>query len=475
MASSPRRELVLYEAIASGGMATVHLAKRTDPSGAETIVAVKRLREDAGSDAEVVTMLFDEARCAARVRHPNVVSTLDALADPSGLMLVLEYVHGDTLAHLMRDCGGPLPPGIAASIVVGALHGLHAAHEATDENGNPLRLVHRDVSPQNIMVGTDGVARVLDFGVAKAVGRLRTTRDGSVRGKLGYLAPEQLLGRVTPRSDVFSAAVVLWEALTGRRLYVITDPNRFLEVSRLPQPAPSELVGGLSPALDRIVMRGLSPNPEERYPTARAMADELASRVALAPLSEVGAFVTAHAGAMLARRSELLTSIADGRARPSRANGSAALGGAPTVAGEATARVGVDPPVLPPASPPASAPPAARARGGANVARVVLGVAFGLVALGGTWALLTAGARRARPVEVTTSATREEALPPPFTVVESDPSRSAPAATDSVSPPAAAHATTRKPAGRAPPLACDPPYRLSEDGTKRIPKRECFP
>src|SRR5262249_3178929 len=137
--------------------------------------------------------------------------------------LVMDFVQGEALATLIRAsrAGGQfIPPAIAASIVAGALHGLHAAHEAVSDQGEPLGLVHRDVSPQNILVGTDGLARVAAFGVAKSIGRAQTTRDGQLKGKLAYMAPEQIRGvPVSRRTDVFGAAVVLWEALTVQRLF----------------------------------------------------------------------------------------------------------------------------------------------------------------------------------------------------------------------------------------------------------------
>src|SRR5262249_28677598 len=159
----------------------------------------------------------DEARLTVRVRHPNVVQTIDIVQTDDELYLVLEFVSGETLASLVRltaRAQKKIPVSVASAIVSGTLHGLHAAHEATDELGNPLHIVHRDVSPQNIMVGADGVPRVLDFGVAKAVSRLQTTRDGQLKGKIAYMAVEQLGGApITRVTDVFAAGVVLWEAL----------------------------------------------------------------------------------------------------------------------------------------------------------------------------------------------------------------------------------------------------------------------
>src|SRR5262249_50884483 len=160
-------------------------------------------------------------RLAARIRHPNVVPTLDVVALGAELFLVMEYVDGESLSRLFKTAfsrGDRVPTRIAASIAAEVLYGLHAAHEAHSENGEPLSIVHRDVSPHNVLVGRDGIARVVDFGVAKAAVRSQTTQDGNLKGKLSYSAPEQLLKEtVDRRVDVFAASVVLWEALTGTR------------------------------------------------------------------------------------------------------------------------------------------------------------------------------------------------------------------------------------------------------------------
>jgi len=162
--------------LASGGMATVHLGRLIGPAGFSRTVAIKRLHDQFASDPQFVSGLLDEARLTARIRHPNVVPTLDVVATGEQVLLVLEYVQGESLSRLLassNERGERVPLPIVVSIIAGVLHGLQAAHEATSDKGEPLHIVHRDVSPQNVMVGVDGVARVLDFGVAKAVGRLQ--------------------------------------------------------------------------------------------------------------------------------------------------------------------------------------------------------------------------------------------------------------------------------------------------------------
>jgi serine/threonine-protein kinase len=194
--------------------------------------------------------------------------------------------------------------------MVGVLHGLHAAHEAKSDDGAPLGLVHRDVSPQNILVGSDGVARVLDFGVAKAAGRVHTTRDGQLKGKLAYMAPEQVQGSVTRAADIFAASVVLWEALTGRRLIQADNDAALLSgVLKGDFARPSAILPTVPESLDAVTMRGLARDPADRFATAREMARALEDAIPLATASRVGDWVDVAAKETLATRSALVASI----------------------------------------------------------------------------------------------------------------------------------------------------------------------
>src|SRR5690349_1142721 len=177
----------LFEEIACGGMAAVHVGRLVGPVGFSRTVAIKRLHPQYAKDPEFVTMFLDEARLCGRIRHPNVVPTLDVVATEGEIFIVMEYVAGEALSKLMKTAWQkniPVPPRVAATILSSVLHGLHSAHQTKDEHGRELGIVHRDVSPQNILVGSDGTSRVLDFGVAKAAGRMQTTRDGQVKGKI---------------------------------------------------------------------------------------------------------------------------------------------------------------------------------------------------------------------------------------------------------------------------------------------------
>jgi serine/threonine protein kinase len=304
----------LYGEIASGGMATVHLARQLGVVGFAKTVAVKRLHPHLAKDPQFVAMFLDEARLAARIRHPNVVSTIDVVARNGELFLIMEYVQGESLRAIMLAAsrkGRPMPPEVAGAIIVGTLHGLHAAHEASSELGEPLGIVHRDVSPQNILVGTDGTPRVLDFGVAKAAGRAQTTRDGELKGKLAYMSPEQLLGLgVTRATDIFAASIVLWEALTGRRLFAGENEGEVVKkVLDARAEPPSTIVPSLLRELDAIVMRGLSRDASNRFSTAREMARALERTLPLAPASDVGDFVEKMVGPALAKRAERISKI----------------------------------------------------------------------------------------------------------------------------------------------------------------------
>ena len=306
---------VLCDEIASGGMAAVHLGRLVGPVGFARTVAIKRLHPQFAKDPQFVTMFLDEARLAARVRHPNVVPTLDVVAQDGELFLVMEYVHGESLSHLLRVlrlAGKRVPLPVAATLMSGVLQGLHAAHEAKNEHGVPLGIVHRDVSPQNVMVGTDGVARVLDFGVAKAVDQSHTTREGQLKGKLPYMAPEHVRADpITRRTDVFAASVVLWEVLTGQRLFRgETAASLLAQIVEAGAPPPSSIASGISAELDAVVLRGLARDPELRFPTALDMAKALEKAAgSLASQRDVGEWVASVAGERLDQRARRVAEV----------------------------------------------------------------------------------------------------------------------------------------------------------------------
>jgi serine/threonine-protein kinase len=304
----------LYSEIAAGGMATVHFGRLLGGAGFSRLVAVKRLYPHLAKDPDFAAMFIDEARLASRIRHPNVVQTLDVVRDNTELLVVMEYVHGIALSALLRAAKerGQRPPfGVVAAIVIGLLHGLDAAHAAQDEAGKPLGLVHRDVSPQNVLIGADGVARVLDFGVAKAAGRVRSTPSGEIRGKIAYMAPEQLRGvGATRQSDLYSASVVLWEALTARRLFDgDTEGSIVTRIFEGRIPPPSSVSEDVPIELDAITLRGLAREPERRFFSAQEMASALEASGVAATLTEVKRWIHQVADDMLAARADQIARI----------------------------------------------------------------------------------------------------------------------------------------------------------------------
>jgi serine/threonine-protein kinase len=303
----------LYDEIAAGGMATVHLGRLLGSVGFSRTVAIKRLHPQYAKDADFVTMFVDEARLAARIHHPNVVATLDVVSTDGELFLVMEYVMGESLGRLIpltRAKGERIPPAFVATIMAGVLHGLHAAHEARDERGVPLGIVHRDVSPQNVLVGVDGTARVLDFGVAKAAGRIQTTREGQLKGKIAYMAPEQIGGTVARTTDVYAASVVMWESLTAKRLFQgDSEVDAMKKVLDARVEPPSVYIEDIPPSLEEIVLRGLDRDPAKRFQTAGEMALAIEEAVPMVAASKIGRWVEQTATQRLAARVERIASM----------------------------------------------------------------------------------------------------------------------------------------------------------------------
>ena len=298
------RQLGRYEILtqlACGGMASVYIARAHGVAGFERLVAIKVLHPHLAYEQEFISMFLDEARLAARIRHTNVVATLDISDSPGdGYFLVMEYIEGDHLGALLSRSakrGERLPRPFVCRAMLDALQGLGAAHRLSDEHGRPLKLVHRDVSPHNILIGTDGIARLSDFGVAKADVRMASTGAGQFKGKLSYMAPEQASSKQTDqRSDLFSAGVILWESLTGRRLF--KGESNAATLNKLLNGAvakPSSIWADLE-QYDDVVIKALSRNPDERFQCADDFAEELeraAGRAGIAKTREVASIVRA--------------------------------------------------------------------------------------------------------------------------------------------------------------------------------------
>lgn len=309
--------------IASGGMATVYLAHSTGLAGFEREVALKLTHGHLLHNPEFVTALMDEARLAGRIRHPNVVSVHDVGEDGDRVYIVMDYVEGDSLAGLQRklkkrDALLPLP--IALRILDDVLGGLHAAHELRDTDGTSMGVVHRDVTPHNILIGVDGVSRLTDFGVAKAASRLTNTATGLVKGKIAYLAPEQARGqRIDRTCDVWAAGVVAWELFSGMRLHDgLNDAALMLKIVRDAPMRLSHLRSDIPRPIDEAVAGALTLDPRARHASAEVFAEVLvraaaAAGIARADPREVKNFLLPMVEAELGNRKNKVTHIRRGR------------------------------------------------------------------------------------------------------------------------------------------------------------------
>lgn len=312
-ASAPRRigRYELLIPIGTGGMATVYLARAQVLPGVHRDVAVKLMHPHLGEEgSDGVAMLLQEAEIAALIRHPNVVTVEEAAVDPAGVYLAMPYVEGDSLAALLRveaAAGGTVPPRIAARILIDALAGLHAAHELKDDQGRSREIIHRDFTPSNILVGVDGIARLADFGVAKSTSRAVRTTTGQLKGKTGYMSPEQVrLKPLDRRTDVWAAGVVAWECFAGRRLYEGDELGVLLRIADDTPPRLRSVRPDTPHALDAAIAGALDKAIESRCESAQELRRLLETAFAhgegVADAAEVGAYVSRVAGRALADR-----------------------------------------------------------------------------------------------------------------------------------------------------------------------------
>jgi serine/threonine protein kinase len=306
---------MLFGQVGAGGMGAVHLGRRVGPAGFSRLVAVKRMHPHLSKEKEFIHAFLDEARIAARITHPNVVSINDVVMDGDEVLLVMEYIHGRSLSFLAyaeRKRGRAVPPPVAAALALDILHGLQAAHDARDERGELLGVIHRDVSPQNVLVGADGVARLLDFGVAKALGRLQSTETGSIKGKLAYMAPERLSGRddvqpITAAVDVYAAAMVIWEMLAGERYWAgVADDVLIGKVTSSPY---RHLRDASLASIDAVLEQAMQREPQDRFSSCRDLGSAIEGTLDAASRDEVMEWVESVAGPELAESADVIAEI----------------------------------------------------------------------------------------------------------------------------------------------------------------------
>jgi serine/threonine protein kinase len=275
---------VVYERLGSGGMATVHRAQHQQRSG--TPVALKRLLPQLSAVPEFVDAFLDEAKLARHLRHPNVAQTYDFGTIDETYYIAMELVRGPTLSQVIAT-GKPVPIPIALYVIVQLLDALEYAHDLCDSDGKPLGIIHRDVTPSNVIVSTTGITKLIDFGIAKATGSSVRTKTGFIKGKFAYVAPEYIAGRIDRRVDLFAAGIVAHELLAGRKLFQVeNDFETLRRVQTMPLEPPSKWNPRVPPALDEVVMIALARDPDQRWQKAGAMRNAFAHVAPRLPTSQ---------------------------------------------------------------------------------------------------------------------------------------------------------------------------------------------
>lgn len=266
----------LVAELARGGMGIVYLAVNQGPGRFSKLLVIKELKPELAEDASFLQMFLDEARLAARLNHPNIVQTYEIGTDGNRHFIVMDYLEGISLARVLKRKSEKFTLAMHLRVLSEALQGLAYAHELTDFDGTPLGIVHRDATPQNVFVTFDGQVKVVDFGIAKTRDSTVETRTGVLKGKPGYMAPEQISGDVDARSDVYSASVMLWEAVVGRRMWQGKgDVEVLANILRGQTPSLREVKPDADDRIAAICDKGLAKEREERYLTAHALAEDI--------------------------------------------------------------------------------------------------------------------------------------------------------------------------------------------------------
>jgi serine/threonine protein kinase len=337
----------LVAKLATGGMAEIFLARRTDPVGRGDLVVIKRILPHLADDEHFVTMFRDEAALASKLEHPNVCRVFSLGHTDNTWFIVMEYLHGVALSRMLTRVSknkGRLDLRIVAAIVIQACEGLHHAHELRAADGHLLGVVHRDVSPPNIFIGADGIVKLLDFGIAKARGASSKTRTGTVKGKNAYMSPEQILGKpLDRRSDVFALGAVLYELLAVKRLFHRdSDFLTFKAITEEPIPDIKERRPDLPAALREVVGRALARDVNARYATAKDLAEAVRAAVPGGPATpmELAAMIAGDFGDELDAKQQLADQ------QPSTAGIGANSNAVPTLAVSSGSHMAVAPTVV---------------------------------------------------------------------------------------------------------------------------------
>jgi serine/threonine protein kinase len=361
----PFGKYTLFERIGRGGMADVFKARIQGPAGFERTFVVKRILPHLSDDPSFTKMFIDEAKIAAKLAHPNIVQVFELGSVDDEYFMSMEYVRGHDLAETMRTLWarvGPPRPELVAYVGREMCRALAYAHDFTSEDGQSLGMIHRDVSPSNVMLSYDGAVKILDFGIAKALGgeAVEETKSGTLKGKFAYMAPEQTVSNeIDRRIDIFATGIVLHEILTGRRLFKGENDMQTIERVRTCQVAPPSLFNPLCPPqLDQIVLQALARNRDDRYQSASEMADALddvvyASRFQATHLAQTmrSLFPADSGGDGRGAASGRVPHMMTGSVSPSRSNTGVSRSGSTTSRPNPTAtRSPTVPPVVPPLS-----------------------------------------------------------------------------------------------------------------------------
>lgn len=328
----------LVRQLAVGGMGEVWLAHQRGPVGFEKLVVLKTLRGHLKEDQDFVNMFFDEARIAAALTHPNIAQIYELGEEKGEYFIAMEYVEGTSLKDMADEAiarGRPVPLALKCRVIADAAMALDFAHQAKTPSGQALDLIHRDVSPQNVLIGFNGAVKLIDFGVAKAANKLVRTATGVIKGKYAYMSPEQAYGQpLDGRSDVFGLGTIFWELLTGERLFKRdTETDTLKAVVGAELKAPSQVERSVPKALDAVVMRALERSTEARYPSAGELQRAIDAFLTRARLPATPSHLAAYMRELFPDGIEGATPVGDGEVTASTDSGEGAKARAPSAAG----------------------------------------------------------------------------------------------------------------------------------------------